>query len=175
MLTDRDKQALGVFEKKIIRELIDPVTVLDEYRIRNDTEMYELYADIDIIQRINVQRLRCLGHVVRMDDRATAKDVFNWDVIVCCGVRFIIHEKHSYLESTLISRSFSLCSDLHVPQVRKTIARPNSICGCRAKYVCNMSRIIEEEGDQSTGGKTKWRRNLSTLVLLIGEDAQKTA
>ena len=42
VLTDRDKQALGVFEKKILRKIFDPVKILDEYRIRYNTELYEL-------------------------------------------------------------------------------------------------------------------------------------
>ena len=51
-----------------------------EYRIKYNTELYELYADIDIIQRINVQTLRWLGHVVRMDDGTPAEEVFQWEV-----------------------------------------------------------------------------------------------
>ena len=80
VLSDRDKQALGVFERKILRKVFGPVKIHDEYRIRYNHELYELYADIDVLQRINVQRLRWLGHVVRMKDGAPAKEVFKWDV-----------------------------------------------------------------------------------------------
>ena len=40
---------------------------------------------------------------------------------------FICHEKHNNSESTLISRSFQVCSGLHAPQLRKTIVRPNVV------------------------------------------------
>ena len=53
--------------------------------------------------------------------------------------------KHSCLESTLISRSFQVCSVLHAPQLRKTIARPNSIYGCLAKYVCIYAYKLKYE------------------------------
>ena len=43
------------------------------------------------------------------------------------------------------------------------------------RYLSDISRIIEEEGDQKSGGKTKWRRTLSNLVLIIGEGAYKAA
>lgn len=36
----------------------------------------ELYADIDIVQRIKRQRLRWLGHVVRMYESTPALKVF---------------------------------------------------------------------------------------------------
>ena len=39
-------------------------------------ELYELYADMDIVQRIKQQRLLWLGHVVRMSENAPARKVF---------------------------------------------------------------------------------------------------
>ena len=42
-------------------------------------ELYELFDDIDIVKRIKIQRLRWLGHVVRMDKQAPAKRVFESD------------------------------------------------------------------------------------------------
>ena len=46
VLTDRDKQELGVFEKKILRKIFGPVKILEEHRIRYCTTL-----SCDIIQR----------------------------------------------------------------------------------------------------------------------------
>ena len=80
VLTDRDKQVLGVFEKKILRKIFGPVQILEEYRIRYNTDLYELYVDIGIIQCINIEILRWLGHIVQMDDGAPGKEVLQGDV-----------------------------------------------------------------------------------------------
>ena len=48
-----------------------------EYRIRMNQELYELYDDIDIVQRINSKRLSWLGHVVRMNENAPARRAFD--------------------------------------------------------------------------------------------------
>lgn len=50
-----------MFERKVFR------------KIRIDV----LYHNIDIVHRINIQWLRWLGHVMRMDDDAPAKKVFD--------------------------------------------------------------------------------------------------
>ena len=71
-----DALALGVFERKILRKIFGPVRIGVEYRIRMNHELYELFADMDIMQRIKIQRLRWLGHVVRMDENAPASKVF---------------------------------------------------------------------------------------------------
>ena len=44
--------------------------------------MYELLNDMVVVQRINNQRLRCLGHVVRIEDQIvealSSIGVTNW-------------------------------------------------------------------------------------------------
>ena len=76
VLTHKDKQALGVYERKLLRKIFGTIKILGEYWIRYNTELYEFYADIDVIQHINVQILRWTGHVVRIDGGALAKEVF---------------------------------------------------------------------------------------------------
>ena len=49
----------------------------DNFRIRFNSELYELLNDIDVVQRINIQRLCWLGHVVRMEENAPARRVFD--------------------------------------------------------------------------------------------------
>ena len=72
-MTKSDEAALGAFEKKILRRIFGDG---DEIRMRMNHELYELYADIDIVRRVKIQRLRWLGHIARMDDNAPAKKTF---------------------------------------------------------------------------------------------------
>ena len=37
---------------------------------------YELFNDMDVAKRINIQRFRWIGHVVRMDEDAAPRRVF---------------------------------------------------------------------------------------------------
>ena len=46
----------------------------DDFCIRFSSELYELLNDMDVVQRINIQRLRWLGHVVRMEEDAPGRD-----------------------------------------------------------------------------------------------------
>ena len=56
----------------------------DDFRIRFNSELYELLNDMDVVQHINIQRLRWLGHVVRMEEDAPARRVFDAGI---CGSR----------------------------------------------------------------------------------------
>ena len=76
VVSQADAAALGVFERKVLRKIFGPFRVGDDYRIRMNHELYELYDDIEIVQRLTIQRLRWLGHVHRMDDDAPANKVF---------------------------------------------------------------------------------------------------
>jgi len=76
-VTQSDAAALGVFERKILRKIFGPIRVGGDYRIRWNDELYELYGDIDIVKRINVSRLRWLGHVVRMEEQAPARRAYD--------------------------------------------------------------------------------------------------
>ena len=55
------------------RKIYGPICVDGEYRRRMNHELYQLFSDIDIVRRIELQRLRWLGHVVRMEEDATAQ------------------------------------------------------------------------------------------------------
>ena len=52
--------------------------------IRFNSELYELLNGMDVVQRINIQRLRWLSHVIHMEEDAPAKWVFNAGI---CGSR----------------------------------------------------------------------------------------
>ena len=55
------------------------------FRIRINSELYELLNNIDIVQRINFQRLCWLGHVVRMEEDASERRIFDVGI---CGIRW---------------------------------------------------------------------------------------
>ena len=57
LLSD-DVAALRVFERKVLRNIFVPIRVGDDFRIRFNSELYELLNEMDVVQRINIQRLR---------------------------------------------------------------------------------------------------------------------
>ena len=62
--------ALGVFERKVLRKIFGPIRVDNDYRIPTYRKLYELFNDMDIAKRINIQRFCWIGHVVGMDEDA---------------------------------------------------------------------------------------------------------
>ena len=72
--TSSDEQALGVFERKILRKIYGPFRDRGEWRWNQ--ELYDIYDDIDVVKRIKIQRLRWLGHVARMDCSNPVRKVF---------------------------------------------------------------------------------------------------
>ena len=71
------KAALRVFERKVLRKIFNPVRVRYDFRIRFTSERYELLNDIDVVQRINIQQLRWLGRVFRIEEDAPARRIFD--------------------------------------------------------------------------------------------------
>ena len=75
-LSAADEKSLGTFERKVLRKIYGPIFADGEYRRRMNSELYNLYNDVEIVSRVKLQRLRWLGHVVRMDEEAPARKVF---------------------------------------------------------------------------------------------------
>ena len=71
------KYRVRVFERKVLRKIFGPVGVGHHYRIRTNRELNEFFNDMDVAKRINIQRLHRLGHVVRMDEDAALRRVFD--------------------------------------------------------------------------------------------------
>ena len=80
-LLNNDAAALRVFERKVLCKIFGSVRVSDNFRIRYNSVLYELLNDLDVVQRINIQQLRWLGHAVRMEEDALARRIF--DVGIC--------------------------------------------------------------------------------------------
>ena len=81
-LLSTDALAFRAFERKVLLKIFGPVRVGDDLRI--NSELYELLNDIDVVQRINIQRLHWLGHVVRMEEDAPERRVVDAGI---CGSR----------------------------------------------------------------------------------------
>ena len=82
ILLNTDTAALKVFERKVLRKILGPVRVGDDSHIRFNFELYKLFNGIDVVRRINIQRMRWLGHIVRMED-APWRWLFNANI---CGI-----------------------------------------------------------------------------------------
>ena len=76
-LLSNDIAALRVFDRTVLRKILNPVQIGDDFRIRYKSELYELLNDMDVVQRINTQRLRWLCPVIRMEVDAPARRVFD--------------------------------------------------------------------------------------------------
>jgi hypothetical protein len=67
VLTKKDELQLAVFEIKVSRNIFGPIRDTDHWRRRRyNEELYQLYAEPDIVKRIRSVKLRWGGHIVRM-------------------------------------------------------------------------------------------------------------
>ena len=58
---------LAVFEKKVLRRILGVVNLNDTWRRRNNSEVMNLYEDVDIISFIRLSRLRWIRNMNRLD------------------------------------------------------------------------------------------------------------
>lgn len=75
-LSSSNEFLLAAFERKILRRIFGPVCEEGRWRSRYNAELYNLYNDNNIVQRIKLGRLRWAGHVVRMREDDPARQVF---------------------------------------------------------------------------------------------------
>ena len=72
-----DENNLCIFERKIVRRIYGPVYNNGEWRIRSNIEIDQLLEGENIVSFIKSNRLRSLGHVVRMHDERLSKMIMN--------------------------------------------------------------------------------------------------
>ena len=82
-LLSTDATFLRVFEREVFSKILDSMRVGNDFLIRFNSTLYELLNDVDIVQRINIQLLRWLGHIVGMEEDALAIWVCNARI---CGI-----------------------------------------------------------------------------------------
>ena len=68
-------EKLMTFEKKILRKIYGAVNDRGIWRIRYNTEIYNLYKEPDVIKVVKANRLRWLGHLFKTDDNNPCKKV----------------------------------------------------------------------------------------------------
>jgi hypothetical protein len=73
-LTAKDENNLRIFERQILRKIFGPVNIDKVWRIRNNMEIDNLIGAADLVKFIRAQRIKCLGHIQRIDQaRPTRK------------------------------------------------------------------------------------------------------
>ena len=66
------------FENRILRRIFGPKRdENEEWRILHNEELHSSYRSPKIVRVINA-RLRCAGHVVRIEEGRSAFKIFNW-------------------------------------------------------------------------------------------------
>ena len=75
-LTKKDADKLKIFERKVIRRIYGAVKEGDIWRIRNNKEVNEVLEGENIVKFIKVQRLRWLGHIMRMQKERTPNAIY---------------------------------------------------------------------------------------------------
>ena len=60
----------------MLRRILGPVCVEGQRRSRYNDELYEMYNDLTVVERIKLARFRWAGHVVRMETDNPARKVF---------------------------------------------------------------------------------------------------
>jgi hypothetical protein len=61
VLTKKGELQLAVFEREVLRKIFSPIQDTDQWRRRYNVELYQLYAEPDIVKWIRSARLRWLG------------------------------------------------------------------------------------------------------------------
>ena len=72
-LSMEEERALAVFERKILRKICGPVKESELWRIRRNDELEAIIKGENIVKFIKCQRIRWLGHIVRMQNTAIPK------------------------------------------------------------------------------------------------------
>jgi capsule polysaccharide modification protein KpsS len=78
VLKETTIQKLLVFERKILRRIFGPTKENQIWIIKTNEELDKLIKHKNIVNYIKVQRRSWFGHVQRMSDTRTVKNIFNW-------------------------------------------------------------------------------------------------
>jgi hypothetical protein len=73
VLTKKGELQLAVFERKVLRKIFGPIRDTDKWRRRYNEELYQLYAEPEIVKWIRSARLRWAGDIVCMRESDPAR------------------------------------------------------------------------------------------------------
>jgi len=79
-LTKKEEQALLIFERKIFRRIYGAKYENGEWKSRTNQELEEMSKGENTVKWIKGQRLRCLGHVERMEEDSMPKKIFTQEL-----------------------------------------------------------------------------------------------
>jgi hypothetical protein len=72
-LTSKVEEMLMTWERKILRKTYGPTKENGQWRIKTNEELITKYKAPDIVNVINIRRLECPGHVVRLNETSSVK------------------------------------------------------------------------------------------------------
>jgi hypothetical protein len=75
-LTVKEERLLGLFERRVLRSVFGGTKENGVWRRRYNSEIYQLYKEPDVVHHIKISRLNWIGHVIRMKDNKTLKEIF---------------------------------------------------------------------------------------------------
>lgn len=75
-MTEQQQQQLRRWERKILRKIYGPVKEQNNWRIRSNLELEQVYKEPNIVTSIKIRRLEWVGHLIRMEDERMAKMIF---------------------------------------------------------------------------------------------------
>jgi hypothetical protein len=78
LIARTNENNLRIFERQILRKIFGPVNIDSVWRIRNNVEIDKLIEGTDIVRFINVQRIKWLGHMQRMDQARPTGKILDW-------------------------------------------------------------------------------------------------
>lgn len=79
-LKKREQIMLGVWERKILRKIFGGKKVDGIWERRTNKELQEMYSEADIIGVVKAQRIRWLGHLIRMGRERVPNKIWTADV-----------------------------------------------------------------------------------------------
>jgi hypothetical protein len=77
----KDELQLAVFERKVLRKIYGPIRDPEQWRRRYNEELYQIYAEPEIVKWIRSARLRWAGHIERMRESDPARKT-TFDLLV---------------------------------------------------------------------------------------------
>jgi hypothetical protein len=71
-----DLKMLMTWERKILRKMFGPAKENGQCRIKTNLEIMTKYNSQDIVTVIKIRRLEWIGHVIRMNETRSVKEIF---------------------------------------------------------------------------------------------------
>ena len=75
------KTTYAFFKRQILRKIFGPVNIDNIWRIRNNMEIDELTEGADRVRFIKAHRIKCLGHIQRIDQARPTRKLLDWKLM----------------------------------------------------------------------------------------------